>query len=106
MQATEAPKGIFSVGDGVYVQIAAENVYPETPQLCQWANLPATSEGWRVLTGSEWSYLLASGRTNANDLNALGTVNGQKGLVILPDGWSDPAGVPAFVTVASGIGYD
>ena len=106
VQATEAPKGIFSVGDGVYVQIAAEN-YNVLPARTQWTSLPSPSaDGWRVLTSAECSYLLASGRANASDLNALGTVDGQKGLIILPDGWEHPSGVPTWKTVAEGIDYD
>ena len=83
-----ATKGIFSVAANKKVQFANANCVYSDNELIQWANLGAvTEEGWDVLTSDEWSYLLADGRTNADDLNALGTVNGKKGLIILPDGW-------------------
>jgi len=62
-------------------------------------------DGWFLLSSDEWSYLLASGRTNAADLNSLGTVNGKKGLVILPDGWVKPDGVPDFSTAYTTYGF-
>ena len=104
---SQAPRGIFSVGPNKYVQFKEAN----EPKLVQWFSLPTEDAyGWRVLTSDEWSYLLVDGggvgRENGNDLNALGRVNGQNGLVILPDGWVQPEGVPAFVTVSQGIGYE
>lgn len=95
-----AAKGVFTVNSsGKIVQFAnANSIYRDTA-LIQWANLgAATDAGWDVLTGAEWSYLLASGRTNAANLNNLGTVNGQKGLIILPDKWSQPDGTTYAAT--------
>ena len=104
---SQAPRGIFSVGPNKYVQFKEAN----ESKLVQWFSLPTEDAyGWRVLTSAEWSYLLVNGggvgRENGNDLNALGRVNGQNGLVILPDGWVQPEGVPPFVTVEHGIGYE
>ena len=104
---SQAPRGIFSVGPNKYVQFKEMN----ESKLVQWFSLPTEDAyGWRVLTSDEWSYLLVDGggvgRENGNDLNALGRVNGQNGLVILPDGWVQPTGVPDFVTVSDGIGYE
>lgn len=104
---SQAPRGIFSVGPNKYVQFKEMN----ESKLMQWASIPTEDTyGWRVLTSDEWSYLLVNaageGRVNGNDLNALGRVNGQNGLVILPDGWVQPEGVPPFVTVEQEIGYD
>ena len=108
----QAPRGIFSVGPNKYVQFKEMN----ESKLMQWASIPTEDTyGWRVLTSTEWSYLLVNGggvgRENANDLNALGRIKTgedtwQNGLVILPDGWVQPEGVPAFVTVSQEIGYD
>lgn len=102
-----APRGIFSVGPNKYVQFKDAN----ESKMMQWVSLPTEDTyGWRVLTSAEWSYLLVSGggegRENGNDLNALGCVNGQNGLVILPDGWVKPDGVPAFRPVSDGISYE
>ena len=41
---------------------------------------------WRTLSDNEWNHLL-NNRSNANGLKTLATVNGQKGLIILPDDW-------------------
>ena len=108
----QAPRGIFSVGPNKYVQFKEAN----ESKLVQWSALPTEDAyGWRVLTSDEWSYLLVDGggvgRENANNLNALGRIKTgedtwQNGLVILPDGWVQPEGVPAFVTVSHGIGYE
>ena len=46
-------------------------------------------DGYRVLTADEWTYLM-SGRTNASNLRGLATVNGVKGLLLLPDNWLNP----------------
>ena len=104
-----AAKGVFTVNaQGKKVQFAnANSVYSEK-ELIQWSHLPdAIEAGWDVLTGEEWSYLLASGRTDAEDKNALGTVDGMKGLIILPDEWSQPSGAPTFQPVdVTGISYE
>ncbi|MBQ0015757.1 MAG: hypothetical protein KBT04_02080 [Bacteroidales bacterium] len=47
---------------------------------------------WRTLTVQEWNYLLTA-RKDAANLNALATVNGQKGAIILPDGFELPDGL-------------
>jgi len=107
----QAPRGIFSVGPKKYVQFKEMN----ESKLMQWFSLPAEDTyGWRVLTSDEWSYLLVT-RDDAEHyntcLNNLGRIKTgedtwQNGLVILPDGWVQPDGVPAFVPVSQGIAYD
>ena len=103
-----AGKGVFSVAANKTVQFANTVSVYNTNDLIQWAHLSdVTDAGWEVLTGAEWSYLLASGRAYAYDLNALGTVDGKNGLIILPDGWVQPDGVPAYRTVdEAGVGYE
>ena len=88
-----AGKGVFSVAANKTVQFANTVSVYNTNDLIQWAHLSdVTDAGWEVLTGAEWSYLLASGRAYAYDLNALGTVDGKNGLIILPDSWVVPTG--------------
>ena len=48
---------------------------------------------WRTLTQPEWEYLINT-RTNATILRGVGKVEGIRGLIILPDGWSGPAITP------------
>ena len=48
--------------------------------------------GWSTMTKDEWTYLLSE-RENAVTLKSFATVNGVKGLVLLPDEWNAPDGV-------------
>ena len=108
MYAATAAKGVFSVSSTRKVQFANANSIYATKQLIQWEfvdDIIASESGWDVLTGDEWSYLLASGRTKAAYLNNLGTVAGDSGLIILPDGWVQPDGVPTFSPVEDGEEY-
>ena len=50
---------------------------------------------WHSPTKEEWEYLFF-GRDRANELFGQGTIDGQKGVFILPDNWVQPAGIPAF----------
>ncbi len=104
-----APKGVFSVGPGVYVTLADENYSQSTKTLFTFAETQAISEeGWHVLSKSEWTYLLVTrdeGRAVADQRNGIGTVADVHGLIIIPDNWTQPAGVPAFTAgAASGWG--
>ena len=62
-----------------------------------------TTEQWRTLTQTEWTYLLSK-RTNAKQLYGFATVAGVSGLILLPDDWSSD-GMPEFTSGTSG-GYD
>ena len=46
---------------------------------------------WRTLTADEWFYLLKD-RPNAPTLLALGSINNELGIIILPDDWVAPSG--------------
>ena len=107
----QAPRGLFSVGPNRYVQFKEAN----ESKLMQWFSLPTEDAyGWRVLTSAEWTYLLVTRddeehyNTCLNNLGRIktGEDTWQNGLVILPDGWVQPDGVPAFVPVSDGIGYE
>ena len=47
---------------------------------------------WRTLTADEWEYLLST-RDNALSKRGIATVNGVKGLILLPDTWTQPEGI-------------
>ncbi|MBP5371680.1 MAG: hypothetical protein J6Y55_07145 [Bacteroidales bacterium] len=55
---------------------------------------------WRTLTNDEWAYLINT-RTDAASKNGVAKVYGYKGLVLLPDEWTLPAGI-TFTSGASG----
>ena len=55
---------------------------------------------WRTLTSSEWNVIIKT-RTNAANLWAAAIVNGQRGLVLLPDAWPS-TGEPTYRGTASG----
>ena len=110
MYGTTPAKGLFSVAAGKTVQFANAN----ESDLVQWSVANAWSEankneeghnGWYVLNHEEWTHLLSFGRTNAANLNNIGIVDGKKGLIILPDAWVQPSGVPTFKPVDQGIVY-
>lgn len=95
-----APKGVFSVGPDVYATLGDENysVGPKCFFTFDEAQAISVTE-WHVLTKSEWTYLLVTrdeGRAAADQRNGIGTVDGQHGLIIIPDNWIQPSGVPAL----------
>lgn len=109
LYATTAAKGVFTVAENKTVQFANAVIAtrPETHNLYKWREAVAMEDdGWTMLSNDEWSYLLAYGRTNAADLNNLGTVAGDSGLIILPDGWVQPSGVPVYQPVSKEIAFD
>ena len=95
-----APKGVFSVGPGVYATLGDKN-YSEGPKcFFTFEDVQAISgTEWHVLDKDEWTYLLVTrdeGRAPADQRNGIGTVASEHGLIIIPDNWTQPAGVPAF----------
>ena len=105
-----APKGVFSVGNGVYVTLADENYSQSTKTLFTFDEAQDISmTGWHVLDKDEWTYLLVTrdaGLAAADQRNGIGTVAGEHGLIIIPDNWIQPAGVPAFKAGAAAEGWD
>ena len=95
-----APKGVFSVGPGVYATLGDENYSVGSKCFFTFAEAQAISvTEWHVLTKSEWTYLLVTrdeGRAAADQRNGIGTVDGKHGLIIIPDNWIQPSGVPAL----------
>lgn len=57
---------------------------------------------WRTLGKDEWHYLFC-GRQNAENLFAMGTVNGIQGLIILPDGWEAQEELPFMPSTQKGF---
>ena len=104
-----APKGVFSVGQGVYATLGDENYSEGSKCFFTFAEAQAISvTEWHVLTKSEWTYLLVTrdeGRAAADQRNGIGTVDGKHGLIIIPDNWIQPSGVPAL-TGGSSEGWD
>ena len=49
-------------------------------------------DSWRTLTNDEWLYVMKH-RDNADNLWSRACINGQNGLLILPDDWVTPVGV-------------
>lgn len=49
-------------------------------------------KNWRTLTSAEWAYVF-QGRTDASQKYGHGSVNGVKGMIILPDVWVLPSGL-------------
>ena len=76
---------------------SASNTLTGTYANADWGVFNAISNGgntpglWRTLSSEEWTYLRST-RSNAANLFGFATVNGVKGLVILPDDWVLPTG--------------
>ncbi len=66
------------------------------------ANGGNTPGQWRTLTRDEWAYLIHQ-RPNSSSLRGWATVNGVRGLVLLPDSWTLPASV-TFTPGSTGSG--
>ena len=71
--------------DGFNVSIRRGNL----AQNQDWGSQIGELGTWRTLTMSEWEYLFTI-RTDAQKKYGFGTVGGVKGLIILPDKWTDP----------------
>ena len=50
------------------------------------------TNGWRTLTREEWVYVF-QGRSGASSKYGHGKVNGQNGMILLPDEWTLPSGM-------------
>lgn len=60
---------------------------------------------WRSLTADEMLWLF-HGRTNATKLFGYGTVEGVKGMILLPDNWTSLISVPFIPSVDKGVVWD
>ena len=65
-----------------------------------WGENIGDGNTWRTLSGEEWGYLFDS-RANAGSLYGFATVNGVKGLILLPDDWVLPSGLSFHAGKAS-----
>lgn len=80
----------YSLDDGVNIPDFGCNMADWGYNTIYSGETPTT--GWRTLGGDEWLTLI--GRTkDGNKLYGLATVNGQQGLIILPDDWNCPDGL-------------
>ena len=61
-----------------------------------------TANTWRTLCKDEWVYIFYH-RLNAQSLFALGTVEGNEGVIVLPDNWEAPNGVDFVASNTQGL---
>ena len=74
----------------------------------EWGNntiQTTTRTGWRTLTNKEYVYLVHD-RANAAMLFGLGSVNGQNGVILLPDNWCMPAGLSFTASTTRGLEWN
>ena len=68
-------------------------------EFAEWGECPTLirdlGAGWQTLSKDEWNYLLNE-RANAAQLKSIATVNGVKGLMLLPDEWTAPDDAPVL----------
>ena len=75
------------------------------PAFVDWGTKIGEPDEWRTLTAGEWEYLFIS-RTDAATLFGFGTVDGIKGLIILPDNWELPEGASFTASTTQGLEID
>ena len=90
---TTAPFGV-STSTNV-ADYAGEFVDWGTNTIC--GDAPGT---WRTLSADEWEYLFEK-RTNAAQLYSKGSIEGTRGMIVLPDNWALPEGVQFTVDTAN-----
>ena len=87
---------LFGWGTGNNPTLATED-YDDYQTFTDWGTNPISNGGnaanaWRTLTTDEWAYIYR-GRSNADNLWGLATVNGVRGFIFLPDNWTTPSGL-------------
>ena len=76
---------------------------------CDWGVYNAISNGgnqagmWRTMSQEEWEYLI-NGRANAASKRGIACIEGQNGLVVLPDNWVLPEGCTFNAGMSAGDG--
>ena len=70
--------------------------------LFDWKTATLPSATWRLLSKDEWVYVV-SRRENAEALFALGIVNNEAGMILLPDNWVQPDSVCFTPSMTKGL---
>lgn len=78
----------FSVSDSQKVVFAIENLKNGDSDLFDFNQYGNISESWRLLSADEWQYIVLK-RKNAINLILWATVDGKKGVVLLPDNYAN-----------------
>lgn len=78
------------------------NVAVDINKYAEWGKNPIKNGAnqpnqWRTLTQKEWYYIFHK-RNKATQRCGLGTVNGVRGLILLPEEWKQSINVPGFVS--------
>ncbi len=102
-------KGVFSIEPGkavVFATTNCKNTGVDTERF-QWQDGGKYAGGEDyVLSSAEWTYLIVTRDADKEQRDALGTVDGKKGLILLPDNWVQPNDVPAFQPITEGAHYN
>lgn len=78
---------------------------------CDWGVYNAISNGgnqaglWRTMTGEEWTYLFKT-RPNADQKYGIACIEGNNGMVVLPDNWTLPEGCTFNCGLGTGDGME
>ena len=97
---------LFGWGTGTNPTNYSAN-WQDYPKFNEWGENAISNGGnasslWRTLTNKEWDYLFFK-RANATSLFGLGQVNGIKGLILLPDDWTNPEGISFHTGISKGL---
>lgn len=96
---------LFGWGTGENPTYASDNIN-DYITFVDWGTNAISNGGnkanqWRTLKKDEWVYLFFN-RKKAANLFGLGSVSSIKGLIILPDDWTTPAGVSFIPSISDG----
>lgn len=97
---------LFGWGTGTNPTNYSSN-WQDYPSYNEWGNNAISNGGntqnlWRTLTKSEWDYLFFK-RANASSLFGFGQIDDTKGLIILPDNWTNPADISFTPSTLKGL---
>ncbi len=102
---TSEQLSLFTWGYGSWSTTWNTQTYQGGSDFVDWGSNIGDGHTWRTLTKDEWEFLF-DGRTNARDKCGYATVCGIKGLIILPDVFTDPMkskGSEAFAPLSAAI---
>ena len=93
------------VGDATIGNVYENGVKSDNTAISSDYDQNSTGYTWRTLTSEENVYLFHD-RTNAARLFGLGSVEGVNGVILLPDGWTTPAGLSFTPSATKGLEWN
>jgi hypothetical protein len=87
---------LFGWGTGSNPTTTRATKYGDYDEFVDWGTNKIGDDApntWRTLAVNEWNYIFNK-RENARSMYGVAAVDGVNGMIILPDGWNNPLGLP------------